>query len=241
LPIYPSIALGASEVSVLDMATAYATLANYGTAVEPTTIKRIRSAQGAIYEPDQETTSAAMAPGNAFLLTHALEDVIHRGTGKAADIGRPAAGKTGTTDDHADAWFVGYTPDLVAAVWVGYPEGRIPMTSVHGTSVWGGTFPALIWRSFMSAALAETPKRIFRFPDEDLVTVEIDPATGLLAADWCPGEPKTMLKQLAPREVCPLPASPSITASPAPTGPSPEVSPSISGSAPSTPSPTASN
>jgi len=235
LPAYPSIALGASEVSVLDMATAYATIANYGTAVEPTTIKRIRSADGVIFEPDQSSTPAAMAPGNAFLLTHVLHDVISRGTGKAADIGRPAAGKTGTTDDHADAWFVGYTPDLVAAVWVGYPEGRVPMDSVHGTRVWGGNYPALIWRAFMSAALKDTPKQIFRLPEEDMITIEIDPETGLLAADWCPGEARTMLKQLAPREVCPAP-TPTITATPSPVGPSPEVSPSGSASG-ATPSP----
>ncbi|MEA2497740.1 MAG: penicillin-binding protein [Actinomycetota bacterium] len=232
LPVYPSIALGSSEVSVLDMATAYATLANYGTAIEPTTIKRIRSAAGAIYEPDQETTAAVIEPGNAFLLTNVLQDVIGRGTGTAARIGRPAAGKTGTTDDHADAWFVGYTPDLVAAVWVGYPQGRIPMTSVHGTRVWGGTYPALIWRAFMRTALAGTRPRAFELPEEDVITVEIDPVTGLLAADWCPGEPKTMLKQLAPREVCPLPsptdvASPTVVVSPriTPSGTDPSGTP----------------
>ena len=205
LPVYPSIALGSAEVSVLDMATAYSTLANGGIAVTPTTIKEIQTASGGLLLPEQEQTPGAMEPGNAYLLTRVLQDVIRRGTGTAANIGRPAAGKTGTTDDHADAWFVGYTPDLVTAVWVGYPEGRVPMTSVHGMRVWGGNLPAFIWRTFMLAALKDTPKTPFRLPKNELITVEIDQRTGLLAAPWCPGEKKKMLRQLAPSETCPSP------------------------------------
>ncbi len=202
---YPSIVLGTSEVSVLEMATAYATLANGGTAVEPTTVKEVRTSAGEVFEPEQETTPEALAPGNAYLLTRVLQDAIRRGTGVAAQIGRPVAGKTGTTDDHADAWFVGYTPDLVTAVWVGYPHGRVPMTNVHGSTVWGGNIPAYIWRSFMAAAHSGKRIRGFEIPEEDLVTVEIDPDSGLLAAPWCPGKPKTLLRQLAPTEVCPSP------------------------------------
>ena len=217
LPNYPSIALGSAEVSVLDMAAAYATLANEGTAVSPTTIREIRTPQGEIFEPAQEEIQGAVTPGNAFLLTQALQDVIRRGTGRAAHIGRPAAGKTGTTDDHADAWFVGYTPDLVTAVWVGYPDGRIPMTSVRGTRVWGGNFPAYIWRSFVLAATAGTAKKDFRFPEEELIEVEIDPETGLRAAPWCPGKKKVMLRQLVPDAICPSPEpEPEPTASPDP-------------------------
>jgi 1A family penicillin-binding protein len=214
LPAYPSMALGASEVSVLDMATAYATLANGGTRIEPTTIRSIDTAEGEKFGPDQEVIEGALSPGNVYLLTRALEQVIQRGTGYQAQIGRPAAGKTGTTDDYADAWFVGYTPQLVTAVWVGYPDGRVPMTSVHGIRVMGGTFPALIWREFMSSALEDAPIKEFQLPEGELVTVEIDPDTGLLAAPWCPGKPKTMLRQLAPTETCPVPP------------PSPEPAPS---------------
>src|SRR3712207_901396 len=88
------------------------------------------------------------------------------GTGTRAYFGRPSAGKTGTTDDHADAWFCGYTPTLQATVWVGYPQAEIPMESVHGISVAGGTFPAEIWRRFMEPALERTPYLDFREPTQ---------------------------------------------------------------------------
>ena len=205
LPVYPSVVLGSAQVSVLDMATAYATLANGGAMIEPTTIAEIETADGQVLRPDQDVDLGALSPGTAYLVSRALEDVIDRGTGVAADIGRPAAGKTGTTNDYVDAWFVGYTPDLVAAVWVGHPEGAIPMYDVHGIRVTGGSFPALIWRDFMTDALAGTPAKPFRIPKTELVTVQIDPKTGLLANEWCPGKPKTMLRQLAPREYCPAP------------------------------------
>jgi len=217
LPAYPSVVLGTAEVSVLDMATAYATLANGGTMVEPTTISSVETSDGRVMHPDQEVDLGALSPGSAYLVTKALEDVIDHGTGVAADIGRPAAGKTGTTNDYADAWFVGYTPDLVAAVWVGHPEGAVPMYSVHGIRVTGGSFPALIWRRFMLSALADVPPKPFRIPRHELVTVEIDPKSGLLAAEWCPGKEKTMLRQVAPTQYCPQPTpAPSPSPSPPP-------------------------
>ena len=220
LPTVPSIALGSAQVSVVDIAAAYSTLANYGTAIEPTTIRRIRLPDGSTLEPNQKRLQGAMSPGNAYLLTKVLEQVIKRGTGIGAQIGRPAAGKTGTTNDYVDAWFAGYTPDLVAAVWVGYPQGSIPMTSVHGMRVFGGTFPAQIWKSFMIEALEGVPPRPFKIPRSELVTVEIDPITGLLAAPWCPGERLTMLRQLAPLELCPLPPPQDLST------PEPSISPS---------------
>ena len=220
LPSGPAIALGSAQVSVVDMAAAFATLANYGTAIEPTTIRRITRANGEVLKPDQETIPSAVAPGNAYLLTKVLEQVLIRGTGTGARIGRPAAGKTGTTNLYVDAWFVGYTPDLVAAVWVGHPQGSIPMFSVHGIRVAGGTLPATIWRLFMLDALSNLPPRRFKVPKSDVVVVEIDPVTGLLAAPWCPGERQKMLRQLAPTQYCPLPVivtpigSPAATATP---------------------------
>ncbi|MEA2461069.1 MAG: penicillin-binding protein [Actinomycetota bacterium] len=235
LPPHPSIALGSADVSVLDMAAAYSTLANGGTAVEPTTIRAIELPDGEVFHAEQERTPSVVSRGNAYLLTEALQDVIARGTGVAADIGRPAAGKTGTTNNYSDAWFVGYTPQLVAAVWVGYPEGLVPMTNVHGIRVFGGTFPALIWRQFMMEALAGTPVKAFEIPKGELVTVLIDPESGLLAAPWCEGKKRTMLRQLVPRDYCPQPPPPK----PSPTAtPSPEPSPS--GSRGAKPSPSAS-
>jgi penicillin-binding protein 1A len=216
---HPSIVLGSEEVSVLDMAAAYATLANNGTAVEPTTVKEVHLPSGEVLRPEQEAVPFAVSPGNAYLITKTLERVITEGTGTAAGIGRPAAGKTGTTNNYTDAWFVGYTPELVAAVWVGHPEGLIPMTSVHGIRVFGGTFPALIWRSFMSEATAGSPVRGFPVPRGELVTLEIDPVTGLLAAPWCPGEPERVLRQLAPTEYCPQPVpEPEPSPTPSPSG-----------------------
>ena len=215
----PSIVLGSEEISALDLATAYATLANHGTAVEPTTIKQVRTANGEIVKPDQKIVPEAVTPGNAYLLTRVLEQVIERGTGAAAKIGRPAAGKTGTTNDYKDAWFAGYTPDLAVAVWVGYRYPK-PMTSVHGIRVAGGTFPAAIWRDFMVEAHRGLPVKRFKLPKSELVTLLIDPVSGLLAAPWCPGEPRKMLRQLAPTSYCPQPPpppAPTVPVSPSPT------------------------
>jgi penicillin-binding protein 1A len=224
---YPSIALGSAEVSAMDMAAAYATLANGGTAIEPTTIQSIATPDGQTYAPDQDIVPGVLSPGNAYLLSRTLEQVIERGTGTAADIGRPAAGKTGTTNDFGDAWFVGYTPQLVTAVWVGYPQARIPMTSVHGISVFGGTFPAQIWQRFMIAAHNGLPVVDFELPKSELVSVTVDSKTGLLAASWCPGKEKVMLRQLAPTEVCPQPPPPSPSPLPEPSeSPKPSPSPS---------------
>jgi penicillin-binding protein 1A len=202
---YPSISLGAVDVSVLDMAAAYATLANQGTAVEPTTVATIELPNGETLRPHQEEIRGAIAPGNAYLITRVLQQVIERGTGTGAAIGRPAAGKTGTTNNHTDAWFVGYTPDLVAAVWVGYPHGLIPMTSVHGGQVYGGTLPAQIWRAFMLEAHEGVAVSDFAYPEDQLATVVIDPTTELLAAPWCPGERWMMLAIRVPTTHCPEP------------------------------------
>ncbi|TML56402.1 MAG: hypothetical protein E6G15_01010 [Actinobacteria bacterium] len=98
-----------------------------------------------------------ISDGVASEVTKVLQQNVLGGTGVGAYFGRPAAGKTGTTDNHADGWFSGYVPQLEATIWVGYPQGEIPMTNVHGISVQGGTFPATIWRLFMEAAMAKKP------------------------------------------------------------------------------------
>src|SRR5256885_3594381 len=95
-----------------------------------------------------------ISDGVAAEVTRILQENVLGGTGVGAYFGRPAAGKTGTTDNHADGWFSGYVPQLEATVWVGYPQGEIPMENVHGISVAGGTFPATIWRLFMEAAMS---------------------------------------------------------------------------------------
>ena len=162
----PSLGLGAMGVSPLDMASAYATLASGGIYSEPMAIRKIEFPDG---EEDKSgdwgrpRRKRVIADWVADTVTEVLEDNIQAGTGTGAAIGRTAAGKTGTTEEHSDAWFCGYTPNLSTTVWVGYPQAEIPMENVHGISVAGGTFPAQIWRLFMSSALDGT--RDWEFPE----------------------------------------------------------------------------
>jgi penicillin-binding protein 1A len=150
---YCALVLGGGEVSVLDMAAGYSTLANQGVAKSPIAVTRVEFPDGTVkeYSPTQRQV---LTPIQAGRVTYALQQVINGGTGKNAAFGRPAAGKTGTTQNNADAWFVGFTPKLTAAVWMGYPQALIPMDDVHGVKVQGGTFPAEMWRKFMQAATA---------------------------------------------------------------------------------------
>ena len=233
----PSIALGTLEVSPLEMASAYATLANYGINVSPSPILDVVGPNGDSFDPKPKITRAT-DPGIAYLVTTVLQQVVERGTGTKAQIGRPAAGKTGTTDDYVDAWFVGYTPELVTAVWVGYPEGRVPMTNVHGIRVYGGTFPAMIWQRFMSQALADRPISQFALPASDMITIDIDPATGWLWNEFCSGRQTVqVLRQLAPTAGCPSPppssATQTATATVTSTATDPSPSPSSGPPAPS--------
>ena len=163
-PLQPvdTIGLGVNPVSPLEMASAYATVAARGVYRQPFSITSVAFPGGRVDRGWQPNGSHQVIPsGVADQVTRVLEGVIAHGTGTAADPGRPAAGKTGTTDTHADAWFDGYTPDLAAAVWVGYPQARVPMNHVHGIAVFGGTFPAQIWRKFVVAALGGRPSQRF--------------------------------------------------------------------------------
>jgi penicillin-binding protein 1A len=153
----PSMGLGAIAVTPLDMASAYATIAAGGVYSRPMAIRKVVLPNGKVDDqagwgkPDRKRV---ISDGVAYEVTKILEQNVLAGTGVGAQLyDRPAAGKTGTTDDHADAWFCGYTPQLEATIWVGYPRAEIPMENVHGISVAGGTFPATIWHEFMSAAL----------------------------------------------------------------------------------------
>jgi penicillin-binding protein 1A len=147
-----SIALGSEEVTPLEMTTAYAALAAGGVAHRPVAVRLVRGRDGSVFERATFEGEAVMAENDAAQVTLALRSVIAEGTGQAAGFGlAELAGKTGTTNDNADAWFCGYSPLMAACVWVGYPEGRVPMTDVRGIRVTGGSFPALIWRDFMAA------------------------------------------------------------------------------------------
>ena len=163
----PSVGLGALSVSPLDMASAYATLAAGGVYSRPMAIRKVVLADGSVDRRwGKPVRRRVLSGGEAYVVTKILEENMQAGTGIAASIGRPAAGKTGTTDKHADARFCGYTPDLSTTVWVGYPSAEIPMESVHGIAVAGGTFPAEIWRRFMQRALAPTPARAWPQPSD---------------------------------------------------------------------------
>lgn len=148
-------------VKPIDMAVAYGTLANGGVKVKPVAITKIVDRNGQVVEENSTEEQRVVDPKYAYVITNMLESVMSGGTGGGASIGRPAAGKTGTTDESKDAWFVGYTPDLVAAVWMGDDYGIETLDGITG-----GTVPAVIWRDFMSEALnaMEIPASDFTVP-----------------------------------------------------------------------------
>jgi penicillin-binding protein 1A len=170
---YFAIGLGVEAVSPLEMARAFATLANGGERVDgsvlgnaPRAVLRVEDGRRA--DSNDAVAKEVVEPNDAALVTSILQRVVTEGTGRRAALGdRPVAGKTGTTENYGDAWFVGYTPQLAVAVWVGYPDRLQPMeTEFEGDPVAGGTFPALIWRSFTKRALAllEEPPESFPYP-----------------------------------------------------------------------------
>ena len=162
----PAIGLGSIAVSPLDIASGYATLAARGVYAEPMAIRRVVLADGRV-----DTKAGwgipkrrrAVSEGVAAIVTSILEQNVQSGTGTRAAFGRPAAGKTGTNEEHADAWFAGYTPNLATTVWMGFTGGEIPMENVHGIAVSGGSFPAEMWRLFMEPALEDT--EALEFPE----------------------------------------------------------------------------
>jgi membrane peptidoglycan carboxypeptidase len=169
---YFSIGLGSAAVSPLEMARAYATIANGGRRVDgslfdnrPRVVKAVERFRSSRVDVNAPVPKQVMEESHAELLTDILEDVVQSGTGRRAAIpGREVAGKTGTTDNYGDAWFVGYTPELVVAVWVGYPDSLRPMlTEFNGEEVAGGTLPALIWKEFVEH-VPKDEERSFDYP-----------------------------------------------------------------------------
>ena len=155
----PAIALGGLTLGVnpVEMAAAYGTFAAAGTFAAPYTILKITDRSGKVVYSHTKDVATPFNAQQVGVLTSALSGVVTQGTGKAAAIGRPVAGKTGTTTSFVDAWFVGYTPQLATAVWVGDPNGNVPMKNVHGRAVFGGTFPAQIFGQLMKASLDGVP------------------------------------------------------------------------------------
>ncbi|HXV95367.1 MAG TPA: transglycosylase domain-containing protein [Gaiellaceae bacterium] len=222
LPV-ASIGLGSNAVSVLEMASAYATLAARGMYSQPMAIRKVVLADGKVDKDAGWGVSKrkrVMSDGVAYEVTRILQNNMTGGTGTGAYYGDPAAaGKTGTTDNSADAWFAGYTPRASTVVWVGYPNAQISMTSVHGITVTGGSFPASIWRLFMSRALSGVPRLGWPYPKNPAVW---DPGfRGEFAFVGAPEKPKKEKdKTTTSGEPAPAPtttAPPPTTTAPPPT------------------------
>jgi len=163
IPNYPSIALGTTNVSPYEMASAYGTLATGGIHHEPVVITKVVNSQGETVFKAKKRGKRAIPKDISVAATNVLKGVITNGTATRAQIGRPAAGKTGTSQDYRDVWFVGYTPQLVTAVWVGYPQERTIV--VNGARAFGGTVAAPIWALYMRKALKGEP--VMKFPSAD--------------------------------------------------------------------------
>jgi penicillin-binding protein 1A len=194
-----SLALGSSVVSPLDQAAGYATLANQGVHIAPSPIKLVRDSLGTpLLDNTFPQQTEVVSAGVAYVMTSMLESVIKEGTGSPnADIGRPAAGKTGTTSSFRDAWFVGYTPDLVAAVWIGNDD----YTRMNES--YGGNIPARIWARFMKKALANTKPRDFAIPVGEVNRVKL----------CSTGKDEVFLTGTGPERTC---GTPDDTSSPSP-------------------------
>jgi penicillin-binding protein 1A len=167
LPATPSLPLGTGEIRPIDMASAYATFAAEGVHRVPYLVQEIKDRHGKVIFRHEDHAERAISTETAREVTDVLQGVVTGGTGTAARFKdrRPAAGKTGTTAEHGDAWFVGYTPELSTAVWMGSPIGRVEMRGVGGVArVTGGSFPARIWQAFMGAELAGRPITAFTPP-----------------------------------------------------------------------------
>lgn len=178
-----SLALGTSEVTLADLVKAYTPFVNNGVRTEPRAIVRIYDRTRRSWVENPPVTAPAISPAAAFITTSMMKDVLTYGTARSLKKFsqlRPAAGKTGTTDDYRDAWFVGFTPGMVTGVWVGYDKPR-----PGGRGFTGGGIAAPIWERFMRTALAGRPASDFVSP-ETVVSAIIDPVEGKLAVTGCP-------------------------------------------------------
>ena len=196
----PSLALGAFEASPWDVAQVYAVLANHGLRASPFSIKEVMTADSRVLEKQHIGVEAALQPATAFLVTDFLEGVFERGTARSArrsGFHWTAAGKTGTTDEGRDAWFAGYTPDLLVVVWVGYDDN-------HPLGLTGAQAALPIWVDFMKEVLEGRPSQVFH-PPPGLVQATVDPVTGEVAHAGCPTRvTEVFIAGTEPRTFCAL-------------------------------------
>jgi 1A family penicillin-binding protein len=196
-----SLALGTDEVTLSDLVMAYTPLANGGQRPEARTIIRVYDRNQNTWVENAPVVNAVLSPATAYVTTQMLKDVLIYGTAKSIqgfNQERPAAGKTGTTDEYRDAWFIGYTPQLITGVWVGYDKPR-----PGGKGFTGGAICAPIWARFMSNAMQDKPVMEFPLPG-NVVTAVIDPKTGLLATPICPiKQEEFYVAGTEPKDYCP--------------------------------------
>ncbi len=201
-----SLGLGTSEVILSEMVQAFSVFDNQGVRVEPFGILSVKDSSGHVLENNTPVVQAVLDPRVAYIMTHTMKDVIDYGTGRIIrrlGFTYPAAGKTGTTNDNVDAWFIGFIPDLTCGVWVGYDERQS-----LGKKQTGGETAAPIWAEFMKAATAGKPAKDFEPPkgsDTDFVTKKICLDSGLLAGANCPRtRDEVFKKETAPTKFCNL-------------------------------------
>jgi penicillin-binding protein 1B len=194
----PALALGSFEVTPIELASAFGTLANGGDRFRSSGLRAVADREGGVSEPQPER-SAGLRPEEAFLVTHLLRGVIDRGTGasaRALGVEGPVAGKTGTTNEGRDTWFVGYTPRLVALVWVGFDQRDVLRLS-------GAQAALPIWADFMKTALAVVPPSTPE-PPPSITFRDVDAGNGKLATAWCPVViHEAFLASTEPRDSCP--------------------------------------
>ncbi len=200
LKLYPSIALGAFEISPMEIASAYAVFANGGIRVEPKAIVGVETREGVVLDREETPLSPALPPDAVFLVDSMLRGAVDRGSGSGARAGGVRgvlAGKTGTTNDGRDAWFVGFSPRFLAAVWIGYDDNR----PIHLS---GATGAVPIFAEFSRSVPPQYFQDTFQVPS-DIVTAEIDPDTGYLATPACPRRmTEVFISGTAPRQSCPV-------------------------------------
>ncbi len=195
---YLSLALGSSDVTLLELTSAYTVFANHGIRIGPVSILTISDNTGRVLYINDALPAQVISPETAYLMTSLLKGVITRGTGwQARELGTPAAGKTGTTNDYRDAWFIGYTPSLAAGVWVGYDDH-----SSIGSKETGARAALPLWLEFMKKTQAGRQPEDFPVP-EGIIFKQVEPKTGLLCTDSCKSSIReAFLPGTEPRKYC---------------------------------------
>jgi 1A family penicillin-binding protein len=218
-----SLALGTDEVTLNDLVLAYTPLATGGMRPEARTIIRVYDSKRRTWTENPPAITPVLSPATAYVTTQMLKDVMTYGTAKSLrkfSQAHPSAGKTGTTDDYRDAWFVGYIPQVITGVWVGYDKPR-----PGGKGFTGGAVAAPIWERFMRTVVASRPVVDFPRPDT-VVSVSIDPTTGYLATEYCPKkQDEFYIAGTEPSEYCPRHGGNVVKRLPAPLPPDTEGQP----------------